>query len=104
MTLCEKLPACASPLLLYAQEIEPHTGWHLGSFPQVFSHLALINACVHLIREDGRIAAGQVTRTGAPSPSRPVRTAAVDKPDYQCDIILIGDRVADTDSRQEASR
>ncbi len=33
-------------------------GWHLGNFPQVFSHLALINACVHLIREDERIAAG----------------------------------------------
>jgi|GEM_PF-2495281 len=54
--LCERLPTCASPLLLCAQEIEPHTGWHLGNFPQVFSHLALINACVHLIREDERIA------------------------------------------------
>ena len=36
--LCEKLPACASPLLLllllYAQEIEPHTGWHRGNFPR----------------------------------------------------------------------
>jgi GH15 family glucan-1,4-alpha-glucosidase len=31
---------------------------HLGNFPQAFSHLALINACVHLIREDERIAAG----------------------------------------------
>ena len=29
--------------------------WEL---PQAFSHLALINACVHLIREDERIAAG----------------------------------------------
>ena len=56
--LCEKLPTYASPLLLDAREIEPHTGWHLGNFPQVFSHLALINACVHLIREDERIAAG----------------------------------------------
>ena len=43
--LCEKLPGCASPLLLYAQEIDSHTGWHLGTFPQVFWHLALINAC-----------------------------------------------------------
>jgi GH15 family glucan-1,4-alpha-glucosidase len=56
--LCEKLPAYASPLLLYAEEIEPRAGWHLGNFPQAFSHLALINACVHLIREDERIAAG----------------------------------------------
>ena len=54
---CAKLPAYASPLLLYAQEIEPHTGRHLGT-SQAFSHLALINACVHLIREDERIAAG----------------------------------------------
>jgi hypothetical protein len=37
-----------------------------------------------------------VTRTDAPSPSRPVRTATIDKPDYQCDIILIGDRMAGT--------
>jgi GH15 family glucan-1,4-alpha-glucosidase len=56
--LCEKLPAYASPLLPWAQEIEPHTGWHFGNFLRVFSHLALINACVHLIREDERIAAG----------------------------------------------
>jgi alpha,alpha-trehalase len=56
--LCEKLLAHASPLLLYAEEIDPHTGRHLGNFPQAFSHLALINACVHLIREDERIAAG----------------------------------------------
>ena len=45
------MPACASPLLC-AREIEPHDSWHLGNFPQVFSHLALINACVHLIPEE----------------------------------------------------
>ena len=55
--LCEKLPIYASQLLLYTQEIELHTGWRLGNLPQVFSHLALINACAHLIREDERIAA-----------------------------------------------
>jgi GH15 family glucan-1,4-alpha-glucosidase len=48
--LCEKLLSYASPLLLYAEEIDPHTGRHLGNFPQAFSHLALINAIVHLIR------------------------------------------------------
>jgi alpha,alpha-trehalase len=52
--LCEKLLSYASPLLLYAEEIDPHSGRHLGNFPQAFSHLALINAVVHLIREDER--------------------------------------------------
>jgi alpha,alpha-trehalase len=50
--LCEKLLSYASPLQLYAEEIDPHTGRHLGNFPQAFSHLALINAIVHLIRAD----------------------------------------------------
>jgi hypothetical protein len=45
---------------------------HLGYFPQVFSHLAFINACVHLIREDERVAAGQVTLTDAPSSVGPL--------------------------------
>jgi len=67
--LCEKLLSYASPLLLYAEEIDPHTGRHLGNFPQAFSHLALINACVHLIREDERIA------TGSLDPGRPVPAA-----------------------------
>jgi alpha,alpha-trehalase len=53
--LCEKLLSFASPLLLYAEEIDPHTGRQLGNFPQAFSHLALINALMHLIREDQRL-------------------------------------------------
>ncbi len=56
--LCAKLLAFASPLLLYAEEIDPHSGRHLGNFPQAFSHLALINAVMHLIRADER--AGRV--------------------------------------------
>jgi alpha,alpha-trehalase len=55
--LCEKLLSYASPLLLYAEEIDPHTGRQLGNFPQAFSHLALINALMHLIREDERLGA-----------------------------------------------
>jgi alpha,alpha-trehalase len=55
--LCEKLLSYASPLLLYAEEIDPHTGRQLGNFPQAFSHLALINALMHLINEDQQIAA-----------------------------------------------
>jgi GH15 family glucan-1,4-alpha-glucosidase len=52
--LCEKLLSYASPLQLYAEEIDHHSGQHLGNFPQAFSHLALINAVMHLIREDER--------------------------------------------------
>jgi GH15 family glucan-1,4-alpha-glucosidase len=55
--LCEKLLSYASPLQLYAEEIDPGTGRHLGNFPQAFSHLALVNAVVHLIREDSKISA-----------------------------------------------
>jgi GH15 family glucan-1,4-alpha-glucosidase len=53
--LCTKLLSSASPLLLYAEEIDPHTGLHLGNFPQAFTHLAPINAVVHLIEEDQRL-------------------------------------------------
>jgi GH15 family glucan-1,4-alpha-glucosidase len=55
--LCTKLLSYASPLYLYAEEIDPHSGLHLGNFPQAFTHLALINAVVHLIREDQRATA-----------------------------------------------
>jgi alpha,alpha-trehalase len=54
-TLCTKLLSFASPLLLYAEEIDPHSGRHLGNFPQAFSHLALINAVMHLVRADERL-------------------------------------------------
>jgi GH15 family glucan-1,4-alpha-glucosidase len=48
--LCEKLLGYASPLLLYAEELDPRTGRHLGNFPQAFTHLALINAVMHVIK------------------------------------------------------
>jgi alpha,alpha-trehalase len=50
--LCEKLLALASPLGLYAEEIEPATGRHLGNFPQAFTHLSLINAVMHVIETE----------------------------------------------------
>jgi GH15 family glucan-1,4-alpha-glucosidase len=48
--LCERILGYASPLGLYAEEIDPRTGRHLGNFPQAFTHLALINAVMHVIR------------------------------------------------------
>jgi alpha,alpha-trehalase len=50
--LCEKLLSMASPLDLYAEELDPRTGRHLGNFPQAFTHLALINAVMHVIRSE----------------------------------------------------
>jgi GH15 family glucan-1,4-alpha-glucosidase len=60
--LCEKLLSFASPLQLYAEEIDPHTGRHLGNFPQAFTHLALINAVMHVIRAEAA-ATGAATGT-----------------------------------------
>jgi GH15 family glucan-1,4-alpha-glucosidase len=51
-SLCERLLGYASPLGLYAEEIDPATGRHLGNFPQAFTHLALINAVIHVIRAE----------------------------------------------------
>jgi alpha,alpha-trehalase len=62
--LCTKLLSYASPLHLYAEELDPHSGLHLGNFPQAFTHLALINAVVHLIRVDEKLS-GQAEPTAA---------------------------------------
>ncbi|MCW2592912.1 MAG: glycoside hydrolase family 15 protein [Mycobacterium sp.] len=65
--LCERLLSFASPLHLYAEEIDPRTGRHLGNFPQAFTHLALINAVVHVIRaEDDPDDAGEFQPANAP--------------------------------------
>jgi GH15 family glucan-1,4-alpha-glucosidase len=47
--LCERLLSYASPLGLYAEELEASSGRHLGNYPQAFTHLALINAVTHVI-------------------------------------------------------
>jgi alpha,alpha-trehalase len=58
--LCEKLLSHASPLGLYAEEIDPRSGRHLGNFPQAFTHLALINAVMHVIRADQGLELGHL--------------------------------------------
>ena len=50
--LCEKLLSLGSSLHLFAEQIDPATGRHLGNFPQAFTHLALINAVMHVIRAE----------------------------------------------------
>jgi GH15 family glucan-1,4-alpha-glucosidase len=49
--LCERLLSFASPLGLYAEELDADSGRHLGNFPQAFTHLALINAVLHVAGE-----------------------------------------------------
>jgi GH15 family glucan-1,4-alpha-glucosidase len=53
--LCERLLAYATPLGLYAEELEASSGRHLGNYPQAFTHLALINAVTHVVeaQQDG---------------------------------------------------
>ena len=47
--LLERLLGHASPLGLYAEELDARSGRHFGNFPQAFTHLALINAVKHVI-------------------------------------------------------
>jgi alpha,alpha-trehalase len=54
--LCAKLLSLASPLQLYAEEIEADSGRHLGNFPQAFTHLALIDAVLRVIAEEAAVA------------------------------------------------
>jgi alpha,alpha-trehalase len=52
--LCERLLTYASPLHLYAEELEASSGRLLGNYPQAFTHLALINAVTHVIEAQQR--------------------------------------------------
>ena len=56
--LCERMLSYASSLQLYGEEIDARSGRHLGNFPQAFTHLALINAVMHVIRADQGLEVG----------------------------------------------
>jgi GH15 family glucan-1,4-alpha-glucosidase len=70
--LCERMLGYASTLDLYAEEIDARSGRHLGNFPQAFTHLALINAVMHVIAADRKLASAQPLldnrRREAPTP------------------------------------
>jgi GH15 family glucan-1,4-alpha-glucosidase len=68
--LCERLLSYASPLGLYGEELEPETGRHLGNFPQAFTHLALINAVVHVIEAERPATPDRMPLAVTISPSR----------------------------------
>jgi GH15 family glucan-1,4-alpha-glucosidase len=83
--LCERLLSLASPLELYAEELDPRSGRHLGNFPQAFTHLALVNAVMHVIRAEEAVddtavnvhgetiqISAPVTRDGHPEDDEPV--------------------------------
>lgn len=48
--LLERLLAYASPLGLYAEELDPQSGEQLGNFPQAFSHVGLIDSVLAVSR------------------------------------------------------
>ncbi len=50
--MLERLLKAASPLGLYAEELDPKSGRQLGNYPQAFTHLALINAVLHAIADE----------------------------------------------------
>jgi GH15 family glucan-1,4-alpha-glucosidase len=50
--MCQRVLSHATPLGLYAEEIEAVSGAQLGNFPQAFTHLALVNAVSHVISDE----------------------------------------------------
>ena len=64
---CEKLIGSSSALGLYGEELDPETTRHLGNFPQALTHLALINAVLHVIEADQQATAPGLGQAGSPS-------------------------------------
>jgi GH15 family glucan-1,4-alpha-glucosidase len=50
----EQMLEYANDVGLYAEQIDPKTGRHLGNFPQAFSHVGLINALLMIAHKMGQ--------------------------------------------------
>jgi GH15 family glucan-1,4-alpha-glucosidase len=46
--LLEQLLGLANDVGLYAEEVDPNTGDHLGNTPQAFTHMALVSSCAYV--------------------------------------------------------
>ncbi|HEX4217416.1 MAG TPA: glycoside hydrolase family 15 protein [Acidimicrobiales bacterium] len=65
--LCERLLGSASTLGLYGEELDPVTGRHLGNFPQALTHLALVNAVLHVIEAERQANDGPLGPPASPT-------------------------------------
>jgi GH15 family glucan-1,4-alpha-glucosidase len=54
--LFERLLSLRNDVGLLAEEYDPHTGRHLGNFPQAFSHVALVDSA-HALGGGGAVRA-----------------------------------------------
>jgi GH15 family glucan-1,4-alpha-glucosidase len=66
----------ASPLGLYAEEIDPASGAHLGNYPQALTHAALVQAALAL-RDSARAAVP--SRVGGSSSKRCIRAQETER-------------------------
>ncbi|MFW5973678.1 MAG: glycoside hydrolase family 15 protein, partial [Bacteroidota bacterium] len=56
----ETMLGYANDLGLYAEQLDPETGAHLGNFPQAFTHIGLINTLLVIAHETGERPAPEV--------------------------------------------
>jgi GH15 family glucan-1,4-alpha-glucosidase len=59
--LLDRLRGLANDVGMFAEEVDPNTGRHLGNTPQAFTHMALVTSCAHLSAAE----CGQLPTDGA---------------------------------------
>ncbi len=78
--MCERLLQHGSSLGLYAEELDGETGRHLGNYPQAFTHLALINAVIHVISHEEAEADGAMRYRPATASVKAARGSVTPRP------------------------